>query len=86
MGRFLTGLLHAIAVWSTIAYYGAVYGLRRLALASSASAAEKPERVAQLQGEILRRAMSQLGATFVKLGQVMSSRPDLFEPGLIAEL
>jgi ubiquinone biosynthesis protein len=30
--------------------------------------------------------MSSLGACFVKLGQVMSSRPDLFEPEMIAEL
>jgi len=30
--------------------------------------------------------MSRLGACFVKLGQVMSSRPDLFEPELIDEL
>jgi ubiquinone biosynthesis protein len=86
MGRFLTGMLHAVAVWSTIAYYVSVYALRRFALLWSSTAAEKPERVARLQGEVLRRAMSQLGATFVKLGQVMSSRPDLFEPALITEL
>jgi ubiquinone biosynthesis protein len=42
--------------------------------------------VARLQGLWLRRGMSFLGACFVKLGQVMSSRPDLFEPELIGEL
>jgi ubiquinone biosynthesis protein len=43
-------------------------------------------RVAELQGKTLRAAMAFLGACFVKLGQVMSSRPDLFEPEMIAEL
>jgi len=58
MGRFLTGMLHAVAVWSTIAYYVSVYALRRFALLWSSTAAEKPERVARLQGEVLRRAVS----------------------------
>jgi ubiquinone biosynthesis protein len=35
---------------------------------------------------MLRQAMTALGATFIKLGQVMSSRPDLFEPQIIAQL
>ena len=42
--------------------------------------------VARLRGRVLASAMATLGATFVKLGQVMSSRPDLFEPEMIAEL
>jgi ubiquinone biosynthesis protein len=42
--------------------------------------------VARLRGRCLRAAMEQLGATFVKLGQIMSTRPDLFEPALIDEL
>jgi len=42
--------------------------------------------VARLRGRILRDAMERLGATFIKLGQVMSTRPDLFEPELIDEL
>jgi ubiquinone biosynthesis protein len=42
--------------------------------------------VARLRGRCLRAVMERLGATFVKLGQVMSTRPDLFEPALIDEL
>jgi len=42
--------------------------------------------VAHLRGRMLRRAMTALGATFVKLGQVMSTRPDLFDPEMIEEL
>lgn len=34
----------------------------------------------------LRMALEELGPTFVKLGQVLSTRPDLFPPSYIAEL
>jgi len=42
--------------------------------------------LATLRGFLLRQAMTTLGATFIKPGQVMSTRPDLFEPQLIAQL
>jgi ubiquinone biosynthesis protein len=42
--------------------------------------------VATLRGWVLRQAMTALGATFIKLGQVMSTRPDLFPPELIDQL
>ena len=38
------------------------------------------------RGRLLRWSFARLGATFVKVGQVASSRPDLFSPGVIAEL
>jgi ubiquinone biosynthesis protein len=34
----------------------------------------------------LRLAIQELGPTFIKLGQIMSTRPDLFSPELITEL
>lgn len=34
----------------------------------------------------VRKALEQLGATFIKFGQVLSTRPDLVPPDLIAEL
>lgn len=46
-------------------------------------------RVAALgrwRGKLMRTSACALGATFVKLGQVMSSRPDLFSPEFIAEV
>ena len=46
----------------------------------------RDEDVPRLRGRLLRALLSRLGATFIKLGQVMSTRPDLFEPALIAEL
>lgn len=39
-----------------------------------------------LRGRLLREALESLGATFIKLGQVMSSRPDLFPRPVIEEL
>jgi ubiquinone biosynthesis protein len=42
--------------------------------------------VARLRGRVLRDGMARLGATFIKLGQVMSTRLDLFDSELIDEL
>ncbi|MEO7095899.1 MAG: AarF/UbiB family protein [Polyangiales bacterium] len=42
--------------------------------------------LARLRGRVLCDAMARLGATFIKLGQVMSTRPDLFDGELIEEL
>lgn len=39
-----------------------------------------------LRGRVIREALEGLGATFIKFGQVMSSRPDLFPRPIIEEL
>ena len=36
----------------------------------------------RLRGEVLARALERLGATFVKLGQIAATRPDLFPEGV----
>ncbi len=46
----------------------------------------KQRALGTLRGWVLRQGMTSLGATFIKLGQVMSTRPDLFAPGVIAQL
>jgi ubiquinone biosynthesis protein len=38
------------------------------------------------QAEHFRLALSELGATFIKLGQALSTRPDLMPPEYVAEL
>ena len=40
----------------------------------------------ELRGAVLADTLQRLGATFVKLGQIMSTRPDLLGPGYIAAL
>lgn len=42
--------------------------------------------VANLRGRVLRWSMATMGATFTKLGQVMSTRPDLFASEITDEL
>ncbi len=79
-------LLRFTSVAFIVAGYLAVYGFGRLWLVGVRDKDALRSRRAALQGRVLRRAMERLGATFIKLGQVMSSRPDLFEPETIDEL
>jgi len=86
MTRLITAIAHALGVWAIIVCYFTLYAFRRVAAGWGSDDAARRARIAHLQGEILRRAMARLGASFVKLGQVMSSRPDLFEPALVDQL
>ncbi|UJR82576.1 ABC1 kinase family protein [Sandaracinus amylolyticus] len=70
-----------VAWWSLLRY-----AILRAGLVFVRDPDVKRARVAALRGRVLRSAMEALGATFIKLGQVMSTRPDLFAPELIAEL
>ena len=38
------------------------------------------------QGAQMRLAFTELGTTFIKLGQILSTRPDLVGPGITSEL
>lgn len=72
-----------IAIVAVGAFAGGWYALGWAKLLGDERADSK---LAHLQGRILRSTLSSLGATFIKLGQVMSTRPDLFSPELIEEL
>lgn len=64
----------------------AVYGLGRVATLFIQDGPARRRAVSRLKGRVLRAMMTLLGATFIKLGQVMSTRPDLFSAELIDEL
>jgi len=70
-----------VALVSVLAYTAGA--LRRLLIFDRA---RRAEHRAHARGRLLRWSFTRLGATFVKVGQIMSSRPDLFSAGVIAEL
>jgi ubiquinone biosynthesis protein len=57
------------------------YGLRRL-MGQGGS----PQERLRLRGAILASTMEKLGATFIKFGQIMSTRPDLVPPEYVQAL
>jgi ubiquinone biosynthesis protein len=67
----------AVVVAALVLYAG-----RRIGRGWSISA---PDRE-RLRGEALARLLERLGATFIKFGQILSTRPDLLGPGLIEPL
>jgi len=84
------GRLHDIA--SILIRYGFGDMVRRMGLANALERAgralhwSEAEELAHLEPPArVRRALEEMGPTFVKLGQVLATRVDLFEPEWIAE-
>ncbi|CEP66958.1 Protein kinase domain [Moorella glycerini] len=68
-----------------LARYGFGYLLDQLGLGELIL--RRPRQEAHLSaGARLRLALAELGPTFIKLGQILSTRPDLLPPDIIAEL
>ncbi|HWU87222.1 MAG TPA: AarF/UbiB family protein [Kofleriaceae bacterium] len=86
MLRWPGNLLHFLWLVIVVVMCGLVYGIARLGIALFVWGTPRQRTLDALRGWILRRAMTTLGATFIKLGQVMSTRPDLFAPEIIAQL
>jgi len=84
--RWPGNLLHFLWLVVVVTAGGAAYGVLRLTIFLFVWGRRRPAALATLRGVLLRWAMTVLGATFIKLGQVMSTRPDLFEPQIIDQL
>jgi ubiquinone biosynthesis protein len=84
--RWPGNLVHFLWLVLVATVCGVMYGTLRLVLFVFVWGPRRTPSVAAVRGIVLRWAMTALGATFIKLGQVMSTRPDLFEPEVIAQL
>ena len=79
--------LHEVV--STLARYGLAPWLEKanVGWVRKHLRAASGEQIGQLsQGARLRLAMTELGTTFIKLGQILSTRPDLVGPEITEEL
>jgi ubiquinone biosynthesis protein len=84
--RWPGNLFHFVILVVVLTACGLVYALASLGIALCVWGVRRHRAFATLRGWTLRRGMSALGATFIKLGQVMSTRPDLFPPEIIHQL
>jgi ubiquinone biosynthesis protein len=70
--------------------YGFGYLIDQLDLKELLSPFDRARRMAEEEapsrGVRLRRALTDLGPTFIKLGQLLSTRPDLLPPDVVSEL
>ncbi|MEO7731367.1 MAG: AarF/UbiB family protein [Kofleriaceae bacterium] len=86
MLRWPGNLLHLLWLVVVLVASGIMYGVVRLAILLFVWGPRRTTALATLRGWMLRQTLTALGATFIKLGQVMSTRPDLFAPQIIAQL
>jgi ubiquinone biosynthesis protein len=84
--RWPRNFAHFLWLLIVVVVCAVVYGLARLGVFVFVWGANRPKALAHLRGWMLRQSMTALGATFIKLGQVMSTRPDLFAPEIINQL
>ncbi len=87
MLRWPGNVVHFLFLLVVITLSGLIYGVGRLgSLILFWNRERRAAAVGTLRGWTLRQAVTALGATFIKMGQVMSTRPDLFSPQLIDQL
>jgi ubiquinone biosynthesis protein len=84
--RWPGNFLHFLWLLVVVVVCGVMYGLGRLGIFLFVWGKRRRRALGHLRGWMLRQSMTSLGATFIKLGQVMSTRPDLFAPEIINQL
>jgi ubiquinone biosynthesis protein len=90
MPRTDTGSQRSLGRLSEIAQvavrHGFGYYLRRNRMADLAPGANGSQPSVSERGRRLREMLDELGPTFVKFGQLLSTRPDVVPPDIVAEL
>ena len=86
VSRWPGNLLHFVWLVLVVLVTSLVYGIARLGIALFIWGPRGTRALGHLRGFLLRQSMTSLGASFIKLGQVMSTRPDLFAPEIIDQL
>ena len=87
MFRSVRNVARLIAIAATLARHDALFPLERLPIAPLALWIGLRRRtVAGRPGERLARALERLGPTFIKLGQMLSTRPDLLGEQVAGDL
>lgn len=69
-----------------IAHVAARYGFGQLLGRSAGTSAGEDDAVPGTRGRRLRDMLDELGPTFVKFGQLLSTRPDIVPPDIVDEL
>src|SRR5215208_5361679 len=75
-----------VAVRHGFGYFFARNKLTDLVPLGSARSEEPVEAIGSERGRRLREMLDELGPTFVKFGQLLSTRPDVVPPDIVAEL
>ena len=86
VGATIASLARAVAITFIAALCVVRYSLGALRRLAMRDREARARHRARSRGTLLRWSFAQLGASFVKIGQIASSRPDLFCAGVIAEL
>ena len=89
MFRSVRNVARLIAIASTLARHDALFPLERLHIAPFAlwiGRRFRRRRIAGRPGERLALALQSLGPTFIKLGQMLSTRPDLLGEQVAGDL
>ncbi|MBL0218537.1 MAG: AarF/ABC1/UbiB kinase family protein [Myxococcales bacterium] len=86
VGHWFATLARAVEIWLVALLCVIAYGVGSLRRMTILDRSRRRDHRARQRGRLLRWSFTRLGATFVKIGQVMSARADLMSPSVIAEL
>jgi len=86
LGDWLATVTRAARIFVIVALAAIAYGAGAIYRLAIPDPVVRRQHRCRQRGRLMRWAFARLGATFIKVGQIMSSRPDLFSPEVIGEL